>query len=750
MLNETDRQPFRKLGDQQLLDQTQRLAANKRALEVHILDHLAEIDRRRLALRRGFSSLFDYAVRELGFSDASAQRRIQTMRLCRRHHWVRADLQSGKLNLTSAAQWETDFARAEQQSRQQTRGAGVRQRWETARLPANGARDAGESDLVAPKATTAATTQAPVAQSGAPAESSDSAVSTDIAVPAPWAPPVTPAASTPIAAGEPIEPVAALSRTPAAAGAVATDDRGIRDSIDAYTNAGSMATKPNSARRGPQPADAGGAPGGGQRLLDVVEARLHDDVQTRSAPPIAAAGAVAMAPDPPANAAPCTPPSLRDLPPTGELSDVVAPAPLLDPQRQRELIKQASGMSTRELAGVIAAVAPDGARPRDTLRATGSGRYTLKVNIDEECERGLRLLKDLLSHLDPRISWGDLVARVVSEAVERHDPRRGGRSRRRRAGSGDASSQRKQPSGRGAGRTERRSPRAGGLVPAPRFRSAATHRRRDQSAVPAAAGSRHNPVATATSAAAATPAPKSKPAAIHRRRDHSAVPAAAASRCNPVATATSAATTTPAPKCTTGATAKRRDPSALAPRATERTRRSATRRPPASSYAATGAPPTSAAATPPPKAPPVTSAKDAGRVVSSRGTSIPATTPESTRSFPPDKERDAGALPNTTSAPEKEPAAAATHDRDLPRSARRRTIPATVRRFVWQRDQGRCCYRDPITGRRCNSSHLLQIDHLLPVAQGGGADPGNLRLACFAHHRLRHRDESAPRPERRR
>ena len=77
----------------------------------------------------------------------------------------------------------------------------------------------------------------------------------------------------------------------------------------------------------------------------------------------------------------------------------------------------------------------------------------------------------------------------------------------------------------------------------------------------------------------------------------------------------------------------------------------------------------------------------------------------------------------------------------------RRHIPAAVRRHVWQRDGGRCCYRDPLTGRRCNSSHLLQIDHLLPVAQGGGPDPDNLKLACFAHHRMRHGHGPEPPPE---
>ena len=40
----------------------------------------------------------------------------------------------------------------------------------------------------------------------------------------------------------------------------------------------------------------------------------------------------------------------------------------------------------------------------------------------------------------------------------------------------------------------------------------------------------------------------------------------------------------------------------------------------------------------------------------------------------------------------------------------RRHIPAAVRCHIWQRDGGRCCYRDPLTGRRCTSSHLLQVD----------------------------------------
>ena len=77
-------------------------------------------------------------------------------------------------------------------------------------------------------------------------------------------------------------------------------------------------------------------------------------------------------------------------------------APLLHPQRQRELIEQAAGMNTRQ----VAAAAPEVMPARHTLRAEAPDRYPLKMSIDQECEQGLRLLKDLLSHLDPCMSWG--------------------------------------------------------------------------------------------------------------------------------------------------------------------------------------------------------------------------------------------------------------------------------------------------------------------------------------------------------
>ena len=74
MTNGTETEPTSTvfaLSDQVLLAQTRELARVEQALQITVLDHLREIDARRLHLRRGYSSLFDYAVRELGYTRPS-------------------------------------------------------------------------------------------------------------------------------------------------------------------------------------------------------------------------------------------------------------------------------------------------------------------------------------------------------------------------------------------------------------------------------------------------------------------------------------------------------------------------------------------------------------------------------------------------------------------------------------------------------------------------------------------------------
>ena len=408
------------------------------------------------------------------------------------------------------------------------------------------------------------------------------------------------------------------------------------------------------------------------------------------------------------------PESSRDDP-VAELSPgPVSAAPLLHPQRQRELIEQAAGMSTRQVAGLLAAAAPEVVPPRDTLRAVAPDRYTLKVTIDQECEQGLRRLKDLMSHVDPRMSWGDLVARLVRDAVARHDPRGGGSGQRRRSeGSAGASPRRASNKTRAAGapagpaqggnESSRRTPsltRAAGAAAGPAQRVSESSGRAPNRTRAAGA-----PVAPAQRGGGDTPAPQGDTAAAGRQ--------------NPVATVANAAPPSQLAHAALSDGARAGGGPSAAP---------ATAAAPQSAPAAlldgacAGGVPSAAPAG---AVPPAAAAPFAGGG-SADGCQAGAGVPVS---------------PMATAAPK--PALAVSPDGE----PLRRHIPAAVRRHVWQRDGGRCCYRDSLTGRRCASSHLLQIDHLLPVAQGGGPEQSNLELACFAHHRLRHGHGPAAPPE---
>ena len=66
---------------------------------------------RRNYLRRGFSSLFDYVARGLGYSDAAAWRRINAMKLCAHVGGARERLRDGSLTLDAAAQLQAAFER---------------------------------------------------------------------------------------------------------------------------------------------------------------------------------------------------------------------------------------------------------------------------------------------------------------------------------------------------------------------------------------------------------------------------------------------------------------------------------------------------------------------------------------------------------------------------------------------------------------------------------------------------------------
>ncbi len=92
--------------------------------------------------------------------------------------------------------------------------------------------------------------------------------------------------------------------------------------------------------------------------------------------------------------------------------------------------------------------------------------------------------------------------------------------------------------------------------------------------------------------------------------------------------------------------------------------------------------------------------------------------------------RDAAAglgTPGTATSRRQDPAAV----RHMPAAVRH--IPAAVRRAVFERDDGRCRYRDE-AGRRCPERHRLEYHHLHPFAMGGGHTADNVRLMCRTHN----------------
>lgn len=97
------------LSNEELIQQTHQAIKAERESTTTVLYHLAEIDRRRLYLDRGFGSLFDYTTQRLGYSEDAAYRRIQAMRLLKSHPEAETQIENGTLSLSNAASLQRFF-----------------------------------------------------------------------------------------------------------------------------------------------------------------------------------------------------------------------------------------------------------------------------------------------------------------------------------------------------------------------------------------------------------------------------------------------------------------------------------------------------------------------------------------------------------------------------------------------------------------------------------------------------------------
>ena len=66
-------------------------------------------------------------------------------------------------------------------------------------------------------------------------------------------------------------------------------------------------------------------------------------------------------------------------------------------------------------------------------------------------------------------------------------------------------------------------------------------------------------------------------------------------------------------------------------------------------------------------------------------------------------------------------------------SKRLRHVPVHVKRAVRVRDGDQCTHVDD-HGKRCTERKFLELDHITPIARGGGNSVSNLRLRCRAHN----------------
>ena len=102
---------MKNLPNETLLRELQRAVSVERAAISEVLQYLAEVEARKLHLARGYSSLWEFATKFLGYSEGEAYARIQAMRLLREVPAAEKELREGNMSLTVAADLRSAFLR---------------------------------------------------------------------------------------------------------------------------------------------------------------------------------------------------------------------------------------------------------------------------------------------------------------------------------------------------------------------------------------------------------------------------------------------------------------------------------------------------------------------------------------------------------------------------------------------------------------------------------------------------------------
>jgi len=106
-------------NDEVLVSDLKSLITQERCTLIEIINHLREVERRKLYLQKGYPSIFSWMTESLGYSEGAAQRRIQAMRLVQDLPELEGKISSGKLSLCVASQLQSFLRRDDKRRREE-------------------------------------------------------------------------------------------------------------------------------------------------------------------------------------------------------------------------------------------------------------------------------------------------------------------------------------------------------------------------------------------------------------------------------------------------------------------------------------------------------------------------------------------------------------------------------------------------------------------------------------------------------
>lgn len=89
------------LTDKTLLNELKRISRQEREITTNILHHIKEVERRKLFSDLRYSSMLEYLIKDLGYSEGAASRRLQSARMLKDIPEIEKKLEEGSLSLSN-------------------------------------------------------------------------------------------------------------------------------------------------------------------------------------------------------------------------------------------------------------------------------------------------------------------------------------------------------------------------------------------------------------------------------------------------------------------------------------------------------------------------------------------------------------------------------------------------------------------------------------------------------------------------